>query len=106
MGFCARVAEPGMPVAGRGCGMGYGRGRGFWGRGGGRGWWNTLQGSGLTGWQPAAAEWPRWNGPAPCAAATQAQELETLKRQEEHVEKTLGNLRRRIEELRAKPDGK
>lgn len=106
MGCCARVVEPGTPAAGPGCGMGFGRGRGSWGRGGGRGWWSRLQGRALAGWQPAAAEWPRWRGAAACAGPTQAQELEALKEQAEYVEKTLGNLRRRIEELQATPDAK
>jgi hypothetical protein len=103
-GFCAGYGVPGYmnPVPGRGFGTGFGRGRGFWGRGGGRGWRNMFYATGLTGWQRAAAGWPMAGGVPPYAVApTREQQLDALKGQAEYFEGALGDLRKRIEELEA-----
>ncbi len=97
-GFCAGYGVPGYmnPMPGRG----FGRGRGFGGRGGGRGWRFGYFATGLPGWQRAATGVPMWGGGAPYAAApTREQELEGLKGQAEYFENALAQLRQRIEEL-------
>ena len=101
-GFCAGFGTPGYmnPIPGRGFGMGFGRGRGG-GRGGGRGWRHMFYATGLTGWQRAAG-WPMGGAVPPYAAApTREQQLDALKGQAEYFEGTLGELRKRIEELEA-----
>lgn len=105
-GYCAGYPVPGYmsPVGGRGF---WGRGRG---RGGGRGWRNRFYATGLTGWQRAAMGYPAFGGvvppaapgPAPFAAATAEQELDSLKAQAEYLEDALGNIRKRVEELQVK----
>ena len=106
-GFCAGYPVPGSmnPIPGRGFGMGFGRGLGFWGRGGGRGWRNWFYATGLPGWQRAAMGWPAWGmggmPPYPPTATppSREQQLEALKRQAESFESVLSELRQRIEEL-------
>jgi len=72
--------------------MGFGRGRGFWGRGGGRGWRNRFYATGIPGWA--------WQGGgAPYAAPTREQELDMLKGQTEQFEAALGDIRKRVQEL-------
>ncbi len=99
-GFCAGTGVPGYanPAFGRGAGMGFGRGVG----GGGRGWRNRFYATGLTGWQRAAG------GFAPLAAFTPTteQQLAVLKSQAESAENELGELRRRMAEIEAKPEAK
>jgi len=106
-GFCAGYPVPGYmnPIPGRGFGMGFGRGRGFWGRSGGRGWRNWFYATGLPGWPRAAMGWPAWGmGGRPPYTPTatppsREQQLEALKSQAEYVESALSELRKRIEEL-------
>lgn len=74
--------------------MGFGRGRGFFGRGGGRGWRNRFYATGIPGW--AAGNIPYG---APYAAPTREQELGMLKGQAEQFESALGNIRKRLQEL-------
>jgi len=93
-GFCAGFPVPGHmnPMPGRGLGRGF-FGRGFGGRG--RGWrWRYLA-TGIPGWA--------WFGGAPrgAAALEPEQELDALKRQAEFFEKSLGEIRKRIDELEA-----
>ena len=101
-GYCAGYGMPGYanPGSGRGFGAGFGRGRGFWGRGAGRGWRNRFYATGIPGWA--------WGGGAPYAAPyampyasapTREQELEMLKGQAEQFESTLGDIRKRLQEL-------
>jgi hypothetical protein len=103
-GYCAGYGVPGIsnPVFGRGFGGG-------WGRGGGRGWRNQYFATGLTGWQRATGG---WSAPVPAAPmyaapysapATREQQLDHLKSQAEYFEDTLEGIRKRIEELEAKP---
>ena len=78
-GYCGGRGMPGLANT---CGRGFGRGQGF-GRGGGRGGRgrrNRFHATGLTG-EP---------------------QLDTLKAQAEYFENALGDIRQRIEELRAK----
>ena len=90
-GFCARVMEPGTPVAGRGCGMGSSRGCG-----GGRGRRNMFHATGLPGWA-------RGNMPVTSAPA---QELAVLRQQAEQYGNALENIRQRIQEIETQPAAK
>ncbi len=103
-GFCAGFGMPGYmnPIPGRGFGMGFGRGREFGGRGGGRGRRNMYYATGLAGWQRAAEAWPVVAGVPPYAGPpTKEQELEELKSQAEYIENTLGDIRKRLQEMEA-----
>ncbi|AFC99675.1 hypothetical protein Mtc_0915 [Methanocella conradii HZ254] len=97
MGYCTGyVPAQGRWLFGRGAGRGF-----FCGRGRGRGWRNMYYATGLTGWQRAAAYWPGVYWPA--VEPTREQELEALKRQSEFFERSLEEVRKRIEELESKP---
>jgi hypothetical protein len=99
-GYCAGYPVPGFmnPFGGRGFGGG-GWGRGF-GRGRGRGW--------DRGWGFGAYGYPAWGGgfgtgavpaPVPTPATASGVELDTLKAQAEYFENSLGEIKKRIEEL-------
>jgi len=103
-GYCAGYGVPGYmnPWPGRGFwgwGRGFwGRGRGFWGwgRGFGRGWRNWYYATGLTGWQRAALGWGApWYGAPP----TPEDEREALRAEAQALERELGEIRRRLDEL-------
>ncbi|HUT04580.1 MAG TPA: DUF5320 domain-containing protein [bacterium] len=99
-GYCAGYGTPGYmnPVGGRGMGFGGGFGRG-------RGWRNQFYATGLTGWQRAAAGVPAGGAPGygyappPGYAPTPEQETGALKAQAEYLEKSLNEIRKRMEEL-------
>ena len=97
-GYCAGYNVPGYmnSIPGRGY-IGRGLGGGGWGR---RNWFYA---TGLTGWQRTALGYPApraypyaITGQYPLAGE---QELELLKSQASYYENTLGNIRKRIEEL-------
>jgi len=90
-GYCAGYGMPGYmnPVGGRGAGFGRGFGRGW-------GWRNQFYATGLTGWQRAGAG---WGVPGYGYAPTAEQEKSALKAQAEYLEKSLGEIRKRMEEL-------
>ena len=96
-GFCGGFGGAGF--MNRGGGFGHGRG------GGGRGWRNQFYATGLTGWQPA------WGGrqavvPPDVAEVSGTEpepELAALKIQTDSLQTTLSQVRKRIEELEAKP---
>jgi hypothetical protein len=97
-GYCAGYAVPGYmnPVLGRGYRFGFGRG-------GGRGRRRWFYATGPTGWYQAAYGIPFWGSdygyvPVPVSAAPE-QEMDVLKKQSEHLEKTLADLNQRIQEL-------
>ena len=102
-GYCAGFNQPGWMnrMVGRWFGRsGGGQGGGGWGR---RHWFHA---TGLTGWQRAAMRVSAWggSGPLPTAdadhpAATQEQELVSLKQQASQLEAGLEQIRNRIEEL-------
>ncbi len=94
MGRCAGYA-PGQWrwPSGRGSGRGF-----FCGRSRGRGWRNQFYATGLTGWQRGYGPMP-----APGPVPTREQEIEALKRQSEFFERSLEEVRKRIEELEIKP---
>jgi len=97
MGGCAGAQVDLPPGAGFGRGRG-GRGRGGRGRGGqGRGWRHQFNATGLTGWQ-RAQNWPVQQGGSP-PDRSDAQELAALKQQAEDMERTLAELKSRIQEL-------
>ena len=79
-GFCAGFGTPGYMNPSLGRGMGFGRGRGFWGRGGGRGFFG-----GASAYQ--------------AVPPTAAQQLDALKGQAAHFEGVLNELRKQITEL-------
>jgi len=111
-GNCAGFNQPGWMnrmvgrCFGRG-GRGQGGGRGGGGRGrGGWGQRHWFKATGLTGWQRAAMRVPAsgGSGPLPTAdaehpAATQEQELVSLKQQASQLEAGLEQIRNRIDEL-------
>ena len=118
-GYCAGYSAPGFAGGGWGRG-GWGRGGwdrgGEWGRGrrgGGRGrgggwrhrhWYHA---PGLPGWQRAAMWGPPPQGVPPSfydPPMTAEHELEALKRQAEHLERTLAALRERIQEITSQPE--
>ena len=120
-----RTGPAGMgPMTGRAAGLcaGYGvpgymnpaGGRGYWGRGGGwscgggwgrRNWYNA---TGLPGWARAERGWPAWGSAAGLYAAgaafapdlTAGQQLDALKSQADYLEGALGEINKRIEELK------
>ncbi|MGA2325982.1 MAG: DUF5320 domain-containing protein [Bryobacteraceae bacterium] len=115
MPFGDRTGPQGLgPMTGRGAGFcggsgvpgstnpAFGRGLGGRGRGGGRGWRNCFRATGLTGWQRAAG-WPVSGAPQASTAPTRDRELGELKAQAEQFEGALGDIRKRIEDLEAKP---
>ncbi len=107
-GFCAGYGMPGYMngVAGRGFGMGFGRGRGF-GGGGGRGRRNMYYATGMTGWQRAGFGGGAWGGyPAYPQAPTREQEMDALKDQVQYFESTLGDLRKRLQEIESEKEAK
>lgn len=102
VGLCSGSGVPGYqnPVSGRGCGMGYGRGRGFWGRGvgGGRGWRNRYYATGVPGRMAfgaygGAAPWNRKPDPE--------KEKQVLSGQAEALQAELDFIRRRLSEIDA-----
>lgn len=101
-GICAGYEAPGYMNPGFARGAGFGMGCGFRGRGGGRGmfggagtgWRNMFYATGLTGWQRSAA------------IPTREQQVEALKGQAEYLAETLGDVRKRLEELEAGKTGK
>ena len=101
-GYCAGYPVPGFmnPYGGRGPWGGWGRG--FGGRGGGRGRRHWYYATGLPGWARAGWGWPAWGmAPwAPTAPGTVPEtELEALKAQAEYLENSLGEIRKRVQEL-------
>jgi len=104
-GFCAGFGVPGYanPMSGRGCGMGFGRGGGFagrGGRGGARGWRNMFYANGLPGWARASA--PVTGAPYTATPAPE-QELTVLKQQAEYFANALDGILKRVKELETKP---
>ena len=98
-GFCAGYMNP---VGGRGY---WG-----WGRGGGRGRRNWYYATSLPGWARASYGYPAWGEsarpyppyPGPVAPTMMPeQELEGLRRQAEHFEGALGEIKKRIDQLEA-----
>ncbi|MBN2209424.1 MAG: DUF5320 domain-containing protein [Candidatus Coatesbacteria bacterium] len=98
-GYCAGYNVPGFmnPVGGRGAGFG---GGGF-----GRGRRNWYHATGMPGWQRAGMGMPAWGMPgygyaSPAGyAPTGEQELGALKTQAEYLEKSLDEIRKRMNEL-------
>ena len=96
-GRCAGFAVPGSMNPGLGGGMGRCK------RGGqGRGWRHQFFATGLSGWQRAAGTLTGTNA-APLARALPEQEIAALKSQAESLQTTLNHMRKRIEDLEAKP---
>ena len=93
-GFCAGFQAPGSPNPARAWGFG--------GRGGGRGRRNWFYATGLTGWQRAAG-WPAAYAGQPEAAFAGAPEILALKSQAASLEGALEAIRKRLEDLEAKP---
>ena len=77
-----------------GCGHGHGRGGG----GGGRGWRHMYYATGLPGWM-------RFGVPQAVAPAPEV-EKEMLEKQAEALQAQVDGMRKRIEELSAKPANK
>lgn len=107
-GYCAGYDMPGCMNPGRGGGFfGFGR-HGFWGRGSGagRGWRHRYFATGLQGWA-GYAQGPRWPGaPGAQAAWTSEQQMEVLREQSRFLEKSLDDVRKRLEELESTVEAK
>lgn len=90
-GYCAGYNVPGFANAGRG--SGFGRGRGFWGRGGGYGWRNRFYATGQPGWM-------RFTGPdMPMQAPNPEMEKQVLKNQAEALQAELTAVQERLANL-------
>jgi hypothetical protein len=100
MGWCGGANPRAEMAPGRsGFGMGCGGGRG-------RGWRhrNWYHATGLTGWQRAQMGWSE-PGPGFPPALSREQELAALKQQAASLERTLGELKSRIQEFdKPEPD--
>ncbi len=102
-GYCAGFGIPGYmnPSAGRGFGIGFGKSRGFWGRG--WGWRNMYYATGLPGWMRLGVHAVPYVNPSPYYPAYQKPDPETekqaLKEQSEYLESELEAIRKRLEEV-------
>jgi len=96
-GFCA-----GYPVPGFANSL---PGKHFWGRGG-RGYRNWYYATGLAGWQRASLGLPAWGGFINPSAfeISKEKELELLKEQAEYFEECLGDVKKRIKDLKGEKD--
>ena len=106
-GICAGYGAPGY-VNGFG-----GRGYRGWSRGGGWGRRNWYYATGLPGWARAEYGWPAWGGElsprsgAPVAPGlTTGQELDALEGQVKYLKEALGDINKRIEELKSQESAK
>lgn len=91
-GYCAGYAMPGNENFAAGRGMGFGRGRGAWGRGfggGGRGWRNMFYAGGQPGWMRFGAM---------AAEADPETEKQALRNQADYLQGELDAIRKRLEE--------
>ena len=101
-GYCTGSPMPGSmnPAPGRGFGN-WGRGRGFWGGGGGRGWRHRFCAQGMPG--RAGGGWgfgpPASYGAPFGPSMTKEQEIELLREQANHFNRSLEDIKGRIEEL-------
>jgi len=95
-GYCGGFPAPGYmnPMPGRGWGWGRGWGRG---RGGGRGWGRWNAGVVVPGAPPA------YSVPPYDAPYSAEHEMQALRGQAEHLERALGEIRKRITDLEANP---
>ena len=96
-GFCAGYGMPGYtnPIGGRGF---WGGGRGG-GGGGGRGWRNRSYATGVPGGAGGGMPYGAPYAMPYASAPTKEQELDMLKGQAEQFETTLGDIRKRLQEL-------
>ena len=93
-GFCGGGAAPGS--------ISPAPGQGFGGRGGGRGWRNWFHATGLTGWQRAAG-WPAAYAGQQEVASPDPTQIQALKSQTGSLASALEAIRKRLDELEAKP---
>ncbi len=96
-GFCAGYAVPGSMNPGPRRAMGRGGGGGFGPR-----WRHQFNATGQRGWQRAVETTPD-AAPARSATVVHEGEIAALKSQAESLQITLNQMRKRIEELEAKP---
>jgi hypothetical protein len=100
-GYCAGFGVPGFanPVPGRGYGMGFGRGRGFFG--GGRGW-RLLGGAAGLG----LAAWRRFGGyGAPYPRVDPETEKQDLKEQADALQAELDFIKKRLSDMETEEIG-
>ena len=103
-GYCAGYGVPGYMNFGPGRGGRGGRGMGRGGYGYGRGGWRSrFWATGPPVWSHfGAAPWGAWGAPPVVAGpATSQQEVDLLKQQAQFFEQSLGDIRKRIDELEA-----
>ena len=100
-GYCAGYNMPGYmnPIGARGFGVGFGRGRGGWGRR------NMFFATGMPGWARTGGAPGWWNAPnvnygvPQSQQMTREQELDMLKAQAEQFQGALEDIQNRITEL-------
>jgi hypothetical protein len=97
-GYCAGFGMPGYlnALPGRGFGVGFGRGRGFLGRGfggGGRGWRHWFHATGLPGWMRSGPY------PLPYSKPDPAMEKKALENDAQVLQSELDSIKKRLSEL-------
>jgi hypothetical protein len=109
-GFCAGFGWPGYanPVHGWGSGMGFGRGRGAWGRGfgrGGRGWRNMYFATGVPGWLRFGGYTAPYGYTAPFYKPDPEAEKQVLKSEALALREELDFIEKRLSEIETETKG-
>jgi len=97
-GYCAGYSTPGYMNPSYGAGFGWGRGRGWFGRGGGYGWRNWYYATGLPGWARSGYGYSHFGiSPMPYPAdLTAKEESNLLKEQAEFLKNQLDEVQKRL----------
>ncbi|MBP7052590.1 MAG: DUF5320 domain-containing protein [Phycisphaerae bacterium] len=98
IGRCAGYQTPGYANPASAWGFG------GCGRGGGRGWRNWFRATGLTRWARRGYPAPGATGSS-SAADVESNEVEALRQQAQSLERSIGEIRARIEELESTSKG-
>jgi hypothetical protein len=104
MGYCAGYSAPGYATPAPGFGLGWGRGRGWWGSGG-RGWRHGYYATPPGGTYAGQPRWARYGYPpfwgyAPYPQPPSAEEeTEFLKNQAEALRRELEAITQRLEDI-------
>ena len=98
-GYCVGSGAPGYAsfVPGRGSGMGFRRGRGA------RGWRNMFNATGFPGWMEFGGNVAPHGYPSPYQKPDPEMEKQTLENQAEALQSELDLIKKRLEEIEARP---